>query len=90
MQKAFRIMVCLFYDDVDIPYILKSDLAPEITVKHTEFQAQVKLLGIDLIRSEVELSNQNIAAEGEIGHLKKRFGKIWCPKRLLSFVGVIA
>ena len=37
-----------FADDVVIPDVFKSDLAPEIIGKHTEFQAQIKRLHIDL------------------------------------------
>ena len=43
-----------FSDDVGIPDRLRSDMTPEITVKHTEFQAQVKHLLIELAHSEVE------------------------------------
>ena len=78
-----------FADDVGIPDRLKSDLAPEITGKHTEFQAQVKRLRIDMTYSEVERSNQNHAAEGEIGHLKRRFRQKMVrknvPKRLWDY-----
>ena len=63
----------MFADDVRIPDRLRSDLAPEITGKNTEFQAQVKRLRIDMTYTEKERSNQNHAAEQEIGHLKKRF-----------------
>ena len=78
-----------FANDVGIPDKLRSDLAPEITGKNTEFQAQVKLLRIDLTHSEKERSNQNHAAEGEIGHLKKRFRQKMVskavPKRLWDY-----
>ena len=37
-----------FVDDVGIPDILRSDMAPETTGKHTEFQAQLKHLRIEL------------------------------------------
>ena len=43
-----------FDNDVGIPDRLRSDMTPEITVKHTEFQAQVKHLLIELAHSEVE------------------------------------
>ena len=78
-----------FSDDVGIPDRLRSDLASEITGKHTEFQAQVKRLRIDLTHSEKERSNQNHAAEGEIGHLKRRFRQKMLakavPKRLWDY-----
>ena len=60
-------------DDVGIPDRLRSDMAPEITVKHTEFQDQVKRLLIYLRHLEVECSSHNHAMEGDIGHLKKSF-----------------
>ena len=63
-------------------------MAPEIMGKHTEFQAQVKRLYIDLTHSEVARYNQNHAAEGDTGHLKKHFcqnivskkvpNSLWC------------
>ena len=49
-------------DDVGIPDRLRTDLAPELTRKNTEFQAQAKQLGIDVTHSETERSNQNHAA----------------------------
>ena len=68
-----------FADNVGILEILKSDLAPEITEKYTEFKAQVNRLFIDLAHSVIGRSNQNHAAEGDIGHLKKSF-----PKNMVS------
>ena len=62
-----------FADDVGIPDRLRTDLAPELIGKNTEFQAQAKRLGIALTHSEAERSNQNHAAEREIGELKKRY-----------------
>ena len=62
-----------FSENVGIPNILRSDLAPVITGKHTDFQDQVKRLRIDLTHSELEWSNQNHVEEDEIGHLKNSF-----------------
>ena len=73
---------------VGIPDQLRSDMAPEITGKHAEFQDKSKRLCIDLTHSEVERSNQNHAAKGEIGHLKKILVKIWCPRKFQSFFGI--
>ena len=60
-----------FADDVGITDQVRSNLVPELTGKNTEFQAQVKRLGIDVNHSEAERLNQNHAAEQEIGKLKK-------------------
>ena len=62
-----------FADDIGIPDQVRSDLAPELTGKNTEFLAQAEHLGIDVTHSEAEQSNQNHAAEQEIGDLKKRY-----------------
>ena len=62
-----------FSNDSGIPDRLRSDMTLEITGKHMEFQAQVKCFRIDLTHSEVERPNHNHAAEGDIGHMKKRF-----------------
>ena len=50
-----------FDDDVRIPDILRSDMAPGITGKHKDFQDQVKRLCIYLAHSEVEWYNWNHA-----------------------------
>ena len=73
-----------FADDVRILNRLRSDLAPEIMGKHTEFQAQVKRLQIELTQF-----NQNHTMEGDIGHLKKCFQQTMvsknAPKRLWDY-----
>ena len=61
---------------------MRSDLAPEITGKHTDSQVQVQCLRIDLTHSEVEQFNQNHAAEGDIWHLKKHFRKKMVSKKV--------
>ncbi len=62
-----------FADDVGIPDTLLSDGATEVTGKHTDFMKEVNRLKIRLRRSEAGRSNQNYAAEREIGELKKRW-----------------
>ncbi|KAI2489307.1 hypothetical protein MHU86_25280 [Fragilaria crotonensis] len=62
-----------FADDVGIPDSLLSDGAPEIVGPKTDFMKEVNRLKIRLKRSEVGRSNQNYAAEREIGELKKRW-----------------
>ena len=62
-----------FSDNVGIPDVLLSDGAAELTGRHTEFMKEVNRLKIKLRRSEVGRSNQNYAAEREIGELKKRW-----------------
>ena len=62
-----------FADDVGIPDTLLSDGAPGMVGPKTEFMKEVNRLKIRLKRSEVGRSNQNYAAEREIGELKKRW-----------------
>ena len=62
-----------FADDVGIPDSLLSDGAAEMVGPRTEFMKEVNRLKIRLRRSEVGRSNQNYAAEREIGELKKRW-----------------
>ncbi len=62
-----------FANDVGIPDSLLSDGAPEIFGPRTDFIKEVSRLKIKLKQSEVGQSNQNYAAEGEIGELKKRW-----------------
>ena len=62
-----------FSDDVGIPDSLLSDGAPEVVGPKTEFMKEVNRLKIRIKRSEVGRSNQNYAAEREIGELKKRW-----------------
>jgi hypothetical protein len=62
-----------FADDVGIPDSLLSDGAPEIVGPRTDFMKEVNRLKIRLKRSEAGRSNQNYAAEREIGELKKRW-----------------
>ena len=85
-------MLRQFADDVGIFYRLRSDLAPEITVKHTEFQAQVNRLRIDLTHSKVKRYNHNHAAEGDIGYINKLFWKkMLCKKvhKRLWYCGLV-
>ena len=78
-----------FANNVGIPDQVRSELDPELTGKNTEFQAQAKRLGIDVTHSEAERSNQNHAAEQEIGELKKRYKqkmiKKGAPKRVWDY-----
>ena len=60
-------------DDVRIPDTLLSDGAVEVTGRRTDFMKEVNRLKIRLKRSESGRSNQNYAAEREIGELKKRW-----------------
>ena len=60
-----------FADDVGIPDTLLSDGAQEMVGPKTEFMKEVNRMKIRLKRSEVGRSNQNYAAEREIGKLKK-------------------
>jgi hypothetical protein len=62
-----------FANDVGIPNSLLSDGALEIVGPRTDFRKEVDRLKIRLKRSEVGRSNQNYAAEREIGVLKKRW-----------------
>jgi hypothetical protein len=62
-----------FTDDVVIPDTLLSDGAAEVTGQHMDFMKEVNRLKIRLRRSEAGRSNQNYAAEREIGELKKRW-----------------
>ncbi len=65
-----------FADDVGIPDSLLSDGAPKIVGPRTDFMKKVNRLKIKLKRSEVGRSNQNYAAEREIGELEKRWRKL--------------
>ena len=58
---------------VGIPDSLLSNGAPEIICPRTDFMKEVNRLKIRLKRSEAGRSNQNYAAEREIGELKKRW-----------------
>jgi hypothetical protein len=62
-----------FTDDVGIPDTLLSDGAAEIVGPKTDFMKEVNRLKIRLRRPEAGRSNQNYAAEREIGELKKRW-----------------
>jgi hypothetical protein len=78
-----------FTDDVGIPDNLTSDGAPEIVGRHTEFTKEVNRMKIRMRRAEVGRSNQNYAAEREIGELKKRWRNRMLrqrvPKRLWDY-----
>ena len=60
-------------DDGGIPDRLRTDLALELTGKNIDFQAQASQLNLNVTHSEAERSNQNHAAECEIGELNKRY-----------------
>jgi hypothetical protein len=61
-----------FADDASISNSLLSDGAPEINGPRTNFK-EVNRLKIKLKQSKVGRSNQNYAAEREIGELKKQW-----------------
>jgi hypothetical protein len=71
-----------FTDDVGIPDSLMTDGAPEIIGPGTEFMKEVSRLKIRMRRSEVGRSNQNHAAEQEIGELKKRWWSRMLKKKV--------
>ncbi len=62
-----------FADDVGITDSLLSDGAPKIVGPRTNLTKEANRFKIKLKRSEVGRSNQNYAAEREIGELKKRW-----------------
>jgi hypothetical protein len=79
-----------FADNVGIPDSLLPDGVPKIVGPRTDFTLkEVIRLKIKLKRSEVGRSNQNYAAEVEIGELKKRWRncmlKNKVPPRLWNF-----
>ena len=75
MTSKARVGITLteFSDDVGIPDSLTSDGAMEVVGPKTEFMKEVNRLKVRLKRAEVGRSNQNYAAEREIGELKKRW-----------------
>jgi Reverse transcriptase (RNA-dependent DNA polymerase) len=73
-----------FSDDVGIPDSLMTDGAPELVGPRTDFMKEVNRLKIRLRRSEVGRSNQNYAAEREIGELKKRWRNRMLKKKVPS------
>ena len=78
-----------FTDDVGIPDNLMTDGALEAVGPKTEFSQEASRLKIRLRRTEPGRSNQNFAAEREIGELKKRWRnrmlKRRVPKRLWDY-----
>jgi hypothetical protein len=62
-----------FADNDGIPDSLLSDGAPKIVGPKTNFVKEVNCLKIEMKQSEVGRSNQNYAAEREIGELMKRW-----------------
>ena len=71
-----------FTDDVGIPDSIMTDGATEIVGPKTEFMKEVNRLKIRMKRSEVGRSNQNHAAEREIGELKKRWRNRMLKKKV--------
>ena len=71
-----------FSDDVGIPDTLTSDGAMEVVGPKTEFMKEVNRLKVRLKRAEVGRSNQNFAAEREIGELKKRWRNRMVSKKV--------
>jgi hypothetical protein len=66
-----------FVDDVGIPDSLLSDGAPKMIGQRTKFMKDVNRFKIRLRRSEVGRSNQNYAAEREIGELEELPPRLW-------------
>jgi hypothetical protein len=91
MTSKSRVGITLteFSDDVGIPDSLTSDGAPEMVGPKTDFMKEVNRLKVRLKRAEVGRSNQNYAAEREIGELKKRWrnrmARKKVPKRLWDY-----
>jgi Reverse transcriptase (RNA-dependent DNA polymerase) len=91
MTSKSRVGITLteFSDDVGIPDSLTSDGAMEMVGPKTEFTKEVNRLKVRLKRAEVGRSNQNYAAEREIGELKKRWRNRMIrkkvPKRLWDY-----
>ena len=77
-------------DDVGILDRFRSYLAPEIMVKHTAFQDQLKRSRIELTHSEVEWSNHNHTMKGDIGYMKKSVWQNMVFKKVLCAFGVMA
>ena len=77
-RKLHRQALAEFVNDVGIPDSLLSDRAPEKVGQRIEFMKEVDRFKIRLRRSEVGRSNQNYAAKGESGELKKP----WRNRRL--------
>jgi len=74
-----------FADDVGIPSLIHSDLAAAVEGRHTDFQKLVRHLRTKMKYTESGRSNQNHAAEREIGELKRwrrRMFKKRCPRRV--------
>ena len=78
-----------FSDDIGIPDTLTTDGAPEAVGPNSDFVKEANRLKVRLRRSEAGRSNQNFAAEREIGELKKRWRnrmlKRKVPKRLWDY-----
>ena len=91
MTSKSRVGITLteFSDDVGIPDSLTSDGAMEMVGPKTDFMKEVNRLKVRLKRAEVGRSNQNYAAEREIGELKKRWRNRMIrkkvPKRLWDY-----
>ena len=71
-----------FSDDGGIPDLLMTDGALEMIGLGTDFMKEVNRLKIRMRRSEVGRSNQNHAAEREIGELKKRWQNQMLKKKV--------
>jgi hypothetical protein len=80
-----------FADDDGIPGSLLSDRAPEIVGPRTEdFMKEVNRLKIRLRRSKAGRSNQNYAAEREIGELKKQWRNCMLKRKVPPGCGIMA
>ena len=75
-----------FADYVGILDRLRTDLALELTVKNTEFQAQARKLNVNIMHSEAEKYYQNHTAERDIGELKKRYRQQMLCKKVPKHV----
>lgn len=71
-----------FTEDVGIPNKLTADLASEMSGKHTEFVKRAKDMHIEMSYAEKGRSNQNYAAEMEIGKVKERWKQTMVRKNV--------
>jgi hypothetical protein len=77
-----------FANKVGIPNSLLSDRSLEIVGPRTDFMKEVGRLKIKLKQFEVGRSNQNYAAEREIGELKKRWKNCILKHKVLPACGI--
>ena len=78
-----------FADNVGIPLLIHSDLVAAVKGQRTDFPKLVRHLRTKMKYTESGWSNQNHAAEREIGEFEKRWRrrmfKKQCPRRVWDF-----